>query len=53
VRAQHDDDVVDRGAAAYALEDRLEQHSLLRRPEAGRGAGSEHDCCDHVANAME
>jgi hypothetical protein len=30
VRAEHDDDLCDRGAPAHPLEDRLEQHGLLR-----------------------
>src|SRR5262245_64211018 len=31
VRAEHDDDLRDRGAPAHALEDRLEEHRMPRR----------------------
>ena len=42
VRTEDDERVPD-GASAHALEHRLEQHALLRAPEARRGSGGEDD----------
>ena len=47
VRAQHDDDLVDRAGGADALEHLAQEESLLRRAEPRRGARGEHDDGDH------
>ena len=47
--AEDDDDVVDR-AAAEPFEDTWEELTLLRRAEACRRPGREHDCRDHAVS---